>query len=131
MEQTTENKPMSENENIPLPEITAHELAEWMKQRPDLMILDVREPYEFPRAQLKDDRVIHAPLSDLARKHLEGLPEKVKADPSATLVVLCHHGFRSAQVTAWLLSLGWSSVYNMSGGIDAYARLVDPGVGLY
>jgi rhodanese-related sulfurtransferase len=122
---------MSEEENMILPEISPVELAEWLQQRPELVLLDVREPYEFPRAQLKDERVLHAPLSDLARKHLEALPEKVKADPSATLVVFCHHGSRSAQVTAWLQSLGWSAVYNLSGGIDAYARLVDPGVGFY
>jgi rhodanese-related sulfurtransferase len=122
---------MSENENEILPEISAPELAQWMEQRPELILLDVREAYEFPRAQLKDERVVHAPLSDLARKHTEGLPEKIKADPSATMVVFCHHGSRSAQVTAWLLSLGWKSVYNLSGGIDAYARQVDPGVGLY
>ena len=47
------------------------------------------------------------------------------------LVVICHHGNRSAQVTAWLLDLGWESVYNLSGGIDAYARQVDPAIGLY
>ncbi|MBE0695845.1 MAG: hypothetical protein IH586_02885 [Anaerolineaceae bacterium] len=122
---------MSENENIPLPEISPQELASWMLQRPDFLLLDVREPYEFPRARLDDGRVVNAPLSDLARKQLEGLPDKVKADPAATLVVFCHHGFRSAQVAAWLLSLGWSSVYNLSGGIDAYARQVDPGVGFY
>jgi rhodanese-related sulfurtransferase len=122
---------MSENEISPLPEITPRELAEWMQQQPDLVLLDVREPYEFPRARLNDERVVHAPLSDLARKHLDGLPEKVKANPAARLVVFCHHGIRSAQVTAWLRDLGWSAVYNLSGGIDAYARQVDEGVGLY
>jgi rhodanese-related sulfurtransferase len=122
---------MSENDQPPIPEISVMELAAWMKERPDLVLLDVREPYEFPRAKLNDERVLHAPLSDLARKHLEGLPEKVKEDRAATLVVFCHHGFRSAQVTAWLLDQGWTSVFNLSGGIDAYARQVDPGVGLY
>jgi rhodanese-related sulfurtransferase len=122
---------VSENEAMTLPEITPRQLAEWLEQRPELILLDVREPYEFPRAQLDDSRVVHAPMSDLARKHIEGLPEKVKTDPAAALVVFCHHGMRSAQVTAWLLSLGWSSVYNLAGGIDAYARQIDPAVGVY
>ena len=122
---------MSESEMPSIPEVSVLELAAWMKERPDLLLLDVREPYEFPRAKLTDERVVYAPLSDLARKHLEGLPEKVKSHPEATLVVFCHHGFRSAQVTAWLIEQGWSSVYSLSGGIDAYARQVDPGVGLY
>lgn len=114
-----------------LPEVTPRELAEWLAQRPGLMLLDVREPYELPRAKLADERVVYAPLSDLARKHLEGLPEKIRQDRSATVVVFCHHGIRSAQVAAWLQSLGWSSIYNLAGGIDAYARQVDPGIGTY
>ncbi len=121
---------MNDNEFI-LPEITPQELADWLKTRPELILLDVREPYEFPRAKLADERVAYAPLSDLARKHLEGLPEKVKANKSTPLVVVCHHGNRSAQVTAWLLDLGWETVYNLAGGIDAYARQVDPSIGTY
>ena len=118
-------------EELVLPEITVKELAEWMQARSDFMLLDVREPYEFPRAKFPDERVLYAPLSDLARKHLEGLPEKVREDKASTVVVFCHHGVRSAQVTAWLLDNGWSSVYNLAGGIDAYARTVDPAVPLY
>ena len=114
-----------------LPEITPQELAEWLREGKQFILLDVREPYEFPRASLQDERVVRAPLSDLARKNLDGLPERVKEDKSAPLVVLCHHGNRSAQVTAWLLDLGWESVYNLAGGIDAYARTVDPQVGVY
>ncbi len=119
------------DEEFVLPEITPKELAEWMQTKPDLIVLDVREPYEFPRAKLQGDQVAYAPLSDLARKSLEGLPEKIRQDKAAPLVVICHHGNRSAQVTAWLLNLGWQSVFNLAGGIDAYARTVDPSIGLY
>lgn len=121
---------MSE-EKLILPEITPTELAQWLKDRPALVLLDVREPYEFPRARLDDVRVLKAPLSELARKSTAALPEKLLEDKSAEVVVVCHHGNRSAQVTAWLLDLGWQAVYNLTGGIDAYARLVDPSVGLY
>lgn len=120
------------NEESPaLPEVTPQELSIWLQTRPDFLILDVREPYEFPRARLQDERVVYAPLSDLARKQMDGLPERVKSDLTQPLVVLCHHGLRSAQVTAWLMDAGWSAVYNLVGGIDAYTRLVDPGIGLY
>ncbi len=122
---------MSEEEELRIPEITPQELSTWLQSRVDLIVLDVREPYEFPRAKLNDERVAYAPLSELARKAQEGLPARVKADKSTTLVVICHHGNRSAQVTAWLLDLGWQSVYNLTGGIDAYARQVDPQIGLY
>lgn len=121
---------MSEEELV-LPEITVKELAEWMQSRSDFVLLDVREPYEFPRAKFPHEQVLHAPLSDLARKGMEGLPETVRADKAATMVVFCHHGSRSAQVTAWLMDNGWSSVYNLAGGIDAYARTIDPAVPLY
>ena len=121
---------MSEKE-FTLPEVSPNELADWLKTRPELVVLDVREPYEAPRAKLTDPRVLYSPMSELARKYLDALPEKVKADKNAPLVVICHHGNRSAQVTAWLLDQGWQSVYNLSGGIDAYARTVDPAVGLY
>jgi rhodanese-related sulfurtransferase len=118
-------------EEFNLPELTPAELAGWLKEeRPGLILLDVREPYEFPRARLKDERVLHAPLSDLARKSTEGLPEKAR-DKQVTMVVFCHHGVRSAQVAAWLLDQGWQSVYNLAGGIDAYARQVDPSIGFY
>ncbi len=122
---------MSNDNEFVLPEITPQQLAEWLKSRPELVVLDVREVYELPRAKLSDERVAYAPLSDLARKNLEGLPEKIQADKTAPLVVICHHGSRSAQVTAWLLAQGWKAVYNLAGGIDAYARQVDPGIGRY
>lgn len=122
---------MTEEQEFILPEITPQTLAEWIQSRPEIRLLDVREPYEFPRAQLADERVLHAPLSELARKSTGALPDKLTEDQSAPVVVFCHHGVRSAQVTAWLLDMGYQSVYNLAGGIDAYARLVDPSIGLY
>ena len=119
-----------EEEVQDVPTVTVHEAVEWMQSQPDLVLLDVREPYEFPRARLNDPRVVHAPLSELARKNMQALPEAAR-DQDATIVVFCHHGFRSAQVVAWLQAMGWSSVYNLSGGIDAYARQIDPEIGLY
>ena len=122
---------MSEEEKLVLPEMNPQGLSEWLKQDKQFILLDVREPYEFPRAKIQDDRVVFAPLSDLARKGLDGLPATIKDDKTLPLVVICHHGNRSAQVTAWLLDQGWQTVYNLTGGIDAYARAVDPQVGLY
>lgn len=121
---------MSE-EDTNIPEINVLEFRSWLDQQPGLLVLDVREPYEFPRAKLEDERVVYSPLSELVRKGAEALPETVKANRGANIVVICHHGNRSAQVTAWLLDLGWESVYNLAGGIDAYARQVDSNIGLY
>ena len=114
----------------PLPQVTPVDLAEWMRTRPGLVLLDVREPYEVSYARLEDPRVIYAPLSDLAQRLAEALPAAAR-DPQADIVVLCPLGERSAQVTAWLLSQGYASVHNLLGGIDAYAFSVDPTIRRY
>lgn len=113
-----------------LPEVTPHEMAEWMQSNPDLVILDVREPFEISRARLDDSRVVYAPLSRLAAHPEPQLPPEAR-NPQAVIVVMCHLGMRSAQVTYWLRQIGWSQVYNLRGGIDAYAHSVDPTIGFY
>ena len=53
-------------------------------------------------------------------------------DPDAPTLVLCHHGVRSRSVADWLVSrAGFTDVSNVTGGIDAYSRRVDPAVPLY
>ncbi|MFN2127787.1 MAG: rhodanese-like domain-containing protein [Anaerolineales bacterium] len=46
-------------------------------------------------------------------------------------MVICHHGVRSAQLTAWLRSQGWDNIYSMDGGLAAFAREIDPSIGTY
>ena len=62
-------------------------------------------------------------------------PETPLADARAPyyrpLVVLCHHGGRSARVTAWLRAQGIGGATNLGGGIDAWSRLVDASVPTY
>ena len=69
-------------------------------------------------------------MSRLQREGTAALPEAA-ADTGARLYVLCHHGVRSAQVTDWLASQGWTQVFSVRGGIDAYASEVDPKIGFY
>jgi rhodanese-related sulfurtransferase len=92
--------------------------------------LDVREPQELTYARLSDRRLDLAPLSRLAQAGPGALPEPARSK-DATIYVMCHHGNRSSQVTAWLAQQGWRNVFNVRGGIDAYAREIDPAVGLY
>jgi rhodanese-related sulfurtransferase len=47
------------------------------------------------------------------------------------IVVMCHHGVRSLTVTNWLRQQGYEKVQSMRGGIDGWARTVDPKVPLY
>lgn len=94
-----------------------------------LVLLDVREPYELELARIAGD-VVNVPLSELVAHREAALPA-VLADRRAEIVVLCHHGVRSAQVTSWLRQLGYLRAYNLEGGIDAWAREVEPSVGFY
>ena len=113
-----------------VPGLSVQELAEKREQNEDFILLDVREPNELLYANLGDG-VLTAPLSELAQQGQNALPEAVLANKGAEIVVMCHHGNRSAQVTAWLRQQGWTNVFNMDGGIDAYAVAIDPSVGRY
>jgi rhodanese-related sulfurtransferase len=113
-----------------IPEITVTELAQKLKTEDKFILLDVREPHELNLARLGDDRVEVTPMSRLAREGTNALSESA-ASPDATIYVMCHHGNRSSQVTAWLAQQGWKNIYNVRGGIDEYARKVDPAVGSY
>lgn len=106
------------------------ELAAWLRDQPDGILLDVREPLEQHWAALKQNQVRHAPFSQLVEDGLAALPPEL-ADPARPVIVFCHVGMRSAQVTAWLISQGWTKVFDLAGGIDAYAAQVDPSVGRY
>ena len=113
-----------------VPEISVQQLAEKLKSQDGFILLDVREPWEVALAKIADARLVVQPMSQLAQRGLEALPEAVR-DQGAEIYVLCHHGVRSANVTGWLAAQGWTNVYSVAGGIDEYARRIDPEVGEY
>lgn len=113
-----------------LPEITVTDLSERLKSQETFILLDVREPHELGYAKLTDSRLEVTPMSRLAREGIKAMSESAQSQ-DATIYVLCHHGNRSAQVTAWLAQQGWKNVFNVHGGIDEYARRVDRSVGMY
>ena len=86
-------------------------------------LIDVREPWEFATARIEGSVAI--PMGDVpSRAHAE-------LDPDERLVVLCHHGMRSMNVTAWLRNQGYEQVQSLRGGIDAWSAEVDPAVARY
>src|SRR5512146_2683163 len=107
--------------NRPIPEISVGDFAARLQSSDRFVILDVREQWEFDLVRLVDPRLHLAPMTQLAKQGLKGLPAPAQ-DHGAELYVLCHHGSRSAQVTAWLVSGGWTNVYSVSGGMDEYAH---------
>jgi rhodanese-related sulfurtransferase len=113
-----------------LPEITVTQLAEKLNSEDQFILLDVREPHEVNLAKVSDSRLEVTPMSRLAREGTNALSDSARAQ-DATIYVMCHHGNRSAQVTAWLAHQGWKNVFNVRGGIDEYARDVDQSVGFY
>lgn len=112
------------------PELTVQEVNRKLQQNEEFVWLDVREPNEFALVQIDDERIEFLPLSRLAAKQLEVVPDSL-ADKENPVVVMCHHGIRSAQVVMWLQQHGWVNVYNLDGGIEAWARYIDPSIGTY
>jgi len=113
-----------------IPEITVNELSQKLQSDDKFILLDVREQNELEYAKLTDSRLEITPMSQLAREGTKALSESARSQ-DATLYVLCHHGNRSGQVTAWLAQQGWKNVFSVRGGIDEYAGKIDSSVGFY
>jgi rhodanese-related sulfurtransferase len=113
-----------------IPEITVQQLASKLKTDQKFILLDVREAWETDLARIKDERAFFLPMSRISRERKTAFPPEL-CDPQTELVVICHHGVRSADVTAWMLQQGWQNVSSLAGGIAAYAEQIDPTVGEY
>ena len=116
--------------NSGVPEISVHELADKLNSGGSFVLLDVREAWELDHAMIVDSRLKVVPTSRLAQLREKALPEEVQ-DKDGEILVICHTGVRSAQVTHWLLTRGWTNVASVRGGIDGYAKQIDASVGKY
>ena len=105
-------------------QITPAQLADWLgeKQRARPVLLDVREPWEYEKARIVGSQ--HVPMNEIPAR-------KDEIDPAAEIVVICHHGGRSMQVAMFLEQNGFANVHNLAGGVDSWARTVDPSVPVY
>ena len=104
-------------------EVTPEDVKAKLDAGETFTLLDVREPWEFATAMI--DGAQQMPMGEVpARAHQE-----LKRDQ--TLVVYCHHGVRSLRVAYWLRQQGFEKAQSMSGGIDAWSKLVDARVPLY
>lgn len=112
------------------PEISVKQVESKRQNGEQFVWLDVRERAEIARVSIQDERIRLSPLSELADRQLAALPNEAQ-DQQAEIVVFCHHGMRSAQVTAWLRQQGWQKVMSMAGGVAAWAQEVDPSIGTY
>lgn len=102
--------------------ITPAELEARRKRGDELLLIDVREVLEHEMARIEGARLL--PLS-VFNEWVGTL------DAEAEIVVMCHHGIRSAQVCAFLARQGFGKLSNLAGGIDRWSREVDADVPLY
>jgi rhodanese-related sulfurtransferase len=84
------------------------------------MLLDIREPQEVAAGAIEGS--VHIAMNTIP-DNLDRLPKDMP------LVVMCHVGGRSAQVTHWLRAQGYDNAVNLDGGIVAWAAEIDPKVG--
>lgn len=105
-------------------QLTATQLQAWLADptRPKPVLLDVREPWELDVCRLPDARPM--PMRAVPARYTE-----LKRD--AEVVVVCHHGARSYQVAMFLEYQGYAKVYNLYGGLAAWAQQVDPAMPTY
>ncbi len=104
-------------------EITPIELKEYLEvANPPPLLLDVREPQEWALCHLEGSR--HLPMNTVPQ-------EQQTLDPEQEIIVICHHGMRSAQVVQYLQQHGFKKVMNLVGGIHAWASDIDPSMPTY
>lgn len=105
-------------------EITCLELKARLDEGAEVLLIDCREPDEHEMVRIEEAVLI--PMSEL----LERFPE-IAGRLDDEVVVHCHHGVRSLQVTAWLQQQGFSNVRSLRGGIDSWAVQVNPSLKRY
>ena len=108
-----------------VPEVTPTEFcARWpaAERRSSVVLLDVREHVELEIAAVTNTR--HIPMREIPARLVE-------LDRAVPLVVMCHSGGRSRRVAEFLLGNGFSNVFNLRGGIDAWSTEIDPQVPRY
>jgi rhodanese-related sulfurtransferase len=96
--------------------ITPTQLAERLKNKEDFKFIDVREPQEYAVARIDAAELL--PLTQF-NEWVDTLK------PEEEIVVMCHHGIRSANVCMFLVRNGFEKVFNLEGGIDSWSLEVD------
>jgi rhodanese-related sulfurtransferase len=102
-------------------EISVQELKEKKDKGEDFQLIDVREDFEYEMSNLGGELI---PLGGI-------LIESEKVDKTKPVVVMCRSGKRSAQAIMLLEQRGFTNLYNLQGGILAWAEEIDPSINVY
>jgi rhodanese-related sulfurtransferase len=106
-----------------LPDVSPAALHARLAAGEDIQLVDVREEMEFDYCRIAGSVLI--PLGDVPRRAAE-------IRSTGPVVLICHHGVRSAQALGYLQHrLGRENLLNLRGGIDAWSHEVDPTVPIY
>ncbi len=98
---------------LTVPQITVHDLATMRDEQPDLVVVDVREPFEWDEGHIEG--AVHLPMGEALRRMAELPADRPKA-------VVCAGGLRSSAVISALSHQGMSGWYNVSGGMTAWLK---------
>lgn len=102
-------------------EITVKELKQKMDKGEDFQLIDVREPFEYEMSNLGGENI---PLAGVV----------IESDKIATdkpVIIMCRSGKRSGVAIMQLEQLGFTDLYNLEGGILAWAQEIEPGMQVY
>jgi rhodanese-related sulfurtransferase len=105
-------------------EVPPQQVKHWLDQRHDMLLLDCRTPAEHALAHIRGAMLV--PMDEIATR-LESLREHEER----MIVVYCHHGRRSMNVTMAMRRYGFPNVKSMSGGIHQWSSEIDPSVPQY
>ena len=113
---------MHSSSRLPFKQVSPTEIKQRLDAGERLRIIDIREHDEYETAHVDAAELL--PMSEI-QSWWQDLPRDEE------LVIMCHHGSRSAQVCMALTRAGFEHLVNLEGGIDAWSREVDPNVPRY
>ncbi|MGF6926193.1 molybdopterin/thiamine biosynthesis adenylyltransferase/rhodanese-related sulfurtransferase [Chitinophaga sp. W2I13] len=96
--------------------LSVQQLNDWLQRDIRFMLLDVREDDEWEICRIPQS--VHIPMGRVLQQ-MSAIPDDVP------VAVLCHHGMRSRAVAQRLTELGFNRIYNVEGGIHAWASVID------
>ncbi|GAA3954072.1 ThiF family adenylyltransferase [Chitinophaga oryziterrae] len=102
--------------------LSVKQLQQWLEEVRDIQLIDVREADEWEICHLP--QAMHIPMQMVGQV-------AAQFDKEKPLVLLCHHGMRSRMVANQLFAGGFAPVYNVEGGIHAWANEIDPEMNMY
>jgi adenylyltransferase/sulfurtransferase len=102
-------------------EITVAELKKWRDEGKEFQLIDVREPFEYEMSNIEGENI---PLASV-------LLEADKISKDIPVVMQCRSGARSAAALNQLQNVGYTNLYNLRGGILAWAAEIEPGMKVY